>query len=59
MRVMVFMIATEDSEKGEPPTPPRRVEAMDRYNEELVRQAGIMVAGAGLKPSSEGKRIIG
>ena len=31
-------------------------EAMGRYNEELV-DAGIMLAGDGLKPSSQGKRI--
>ncbi|MEA3014080.1 MAG: hypothetical protein QOD42_2625 [Sphingomonadales bacterium] len=29
---------------------------MDRFTEELV-EAGIMVAGAGLKPTAEGKRI--
>jgi len=56
MRVMVFMIATADSEKGEPPTA-EAFEAMDRFTEELV-QAGIMVAGAGLKPSAQGKRIV-
>ena len=59
MRVMVFMIATEDSEKGLAPTPEalEAWEAMDRFTEELVN-AGIMVAGAGLKPSAEGKRIV-
>jgi hypothetical protein len=31
-------------------------EAMDRFNEELVR-AGVFVAAAGLKPSAESKRI--
>jgi hypothetical protein len=30
--------------------------AMGRYNEELVK-AGIMLAGEGLKPSSQGKRV--
>jgi hypothetical protein len=59
MRVMVFMIATEDSEKGLAPTPEaiEAWEAMDRFTEELVN-AGIMVAGAGLKPTAEGKRIV-
>lgn len=59
MRVMVFAIATEDSEKGLAPTPEalEAWEAMDRFTEELV-QAGIMVAGAGLKPTAEGKRIV-
>jgi hypothetical protein len=32
------------------------LEAMGRFNEELVK-AGIMQAGEGLKPSSEGKRV--
>ena len=56
MRVMVFVKATEDSEKGAPPTA-EAFEAMDRFTEELVK-AGVMVAGAGLKPMSQSKRII-
>ena len=58
MRVMVFVKATEDSEKGASPTPEalEAFQAMDRYNDELV-EAGVMVAGAGLKPSAEAKRI--
>jgi len=55
MRVMVFAKATEDSEKGVPPTP-EAFEAMDRFTEELVK-AGILVAGAGLKNSAHAKRI--
>jgi hypothetical protein len=55
MRVVVFVRATEDSEKGVPPTA-EAFEAMDRFTEALV-QAGVMVAGAGLKPSAHGKRI--
>lgn len=55
MRVMVFMKATEDSEKGAPPTA-EAFEAMERFTEELVK-AGVMLAGAGLKPSAEAKRI--
>jgi hypothetical protein len=55
MRVMVLVKATEDSEKGILPTP-ALLEAMGRFNEEL-RQAGILRAADGLKPSSEGKRI--
>jgi hypothetical protein len=53
---MVFMIATEDSETGVPPTA-EAFEAMDRFTEELV-EAGIMVAGAGLKPTVHAKRIV-
>src|SRR6478672_4662512 len=55
MRVMVFAIATEDSEKGAPPTK-EAFEAMDRFTEELVK-AGVLVAGAGLKPAAQSKRI--
>ena len=55
MRVMVFVKATEDSEKGVPPTT-EAFAAMDRFTEELVK-AGIMVAGAGLKNTAEAKRI--
>ena len=55
MRVMVFMIATEDSENGAPPTT-EAFEAMERFNEELVT-AGVLVAGAGLKSSAHAKRI--
>ena len=58
MRVMVFVKATEDSERGIDPTPEMTVmfEAMGKFNEELVN-AGVMVDGDGLKPSSAGKRI--
>ncbi|HXS07526.1 MAG TPA: YciI family protein [Rhizomicrobium sp.] len=58
MRVMVFVKATEDSEKGHFPQPwtSEMMAAMGRYNDEL-RQAGIFVTGDGLKPSSHGKRI--
>src|SRR6187431_3162212 len=55
MRVMVFAKATEDSEKGVPPTA-EAFAAMDRFTDELVK-AGIMVAGAGLKPMAQSKRI--
>ncbi|WEK05170.1 MAG: YciI family protein [Candidatus Devosia phytovorans] len=55
MRVIVFVKATADSEAGTLPTGDL-LEAMGRYNEELV-DAGIMLGGEGLKPSSNGKRI--
>ena len=59
MRVMVFAKATEESEKGVPPTPEmlEAFAAMDRFTEELV-QAGVFVAAAGLKPSAESKRVV-
>jgi hypothetical protein len=55
MRVMVMVKATDDSEAGTLPSP-ELLEAMGRYNEELA-EAGIMLAGEGLHPSSKGKRI--
>lgn len=55
MRVMVFVKATEDSEKGILPTT-ELFEAMGKYNEELIK-AGVMLGGDGLKPSSHGKRM--
>jgi hypothetical protein len=55
MRVMVLVKATKDSEAGLMPST-ELFEAMGQFNEELVK-AGIMQAGDGLKPSSEGKRV--
>lgn len=55
MRVMVLVKATQDSEAGVMP-PPELLEAMGKYNEELAK-AGILLAGEGLKPSSQGKRV--
>ena len=56
MRVMVFVKAAENSEKAAPPTA-EAFAAMDRFTEELV-QAGVLVAGAGLKNSAQAKRIV-
>ena len=56
MRVIVFVKATEDSERGDSIPTTEMLEAMGKYNEELVN-AGILVGGDGLKPSSFGKRI--
>jgi hypothetical protein len=58
MRVMVLVKATEDSERGFVPTDETRamMEAMGRFNDDLA-EAGILVAGDGLKPSSAGKRV--
>lgn len=56
MRVMVFVKATADSEAGVLPEM-ELFEAMDKYNQELI-EAGIMVGdGAGLKPTSQAKRV--
>lgn len=58
MRVMVLVKATEDSEKGFVLTPETQemLEAMGRYNDELTK-AGVLRAGDGLTPSSQGKRV--
>lgn len=55
MRVMVFVKATRESEAGEMPSA-ELLGAMAAYNEKLVA-AGVMQAGEGLKPSSQGKRV--
>lgn len=55
MRVMVIVKATEDSEQGTLPAP-EMFEAMGKYNEELIK-AGILKDAAGLKPTSQGKRV--
>jgi len=55
MRVMVMVKATKDSEAGKMPSP-ELLAAMGRFNEELIK-AGILLAGEGLKPSTQGKRV--
>ena len=55
MRVMVFVKATADSEAGVMPTT-ELLEAMGKYNALLIKE-GIMVDGAGLKPTKLGKRF--
>ena len=59
MRVMVFGMVNEDSAPGLEATPEmlEAWAAMDKFTEELAN-AGVMVAGAGLKPTAEGKRIV-
>ena len=59
MRVMVLVKATEDSEQGIKPSPEmtEMFEAMGRFNEELVKAGVMVMPGAGLKPSSHGKRV--
>jgi hypothetical protein len=55
MRVMVIVKATADSEAGVMPST-ELMTAMGKYNEELVN-AGVMLAGEGLHPSSKGARV--
>src|SRR3954471_17248122 len=56
MRVMVLVKATEQSEAGEMPSEQLLSEMM-AFNEELVN-AGVMLAGDGLHPSSAGARVV-
>ena len=55
MKVMVLVKATADSEAGVMPST-ELLEAMGKFNEELV-DAGVMLAGEGLKPTSQAVRI--
>ena len=56
MRFMVIVKANEQSERGVLPEDEQALAAMGKFNEELVK-AGVMLAGEGLHPSSEGVRI--
>src|SRR6478752_4952852 len=55
MKFMVMVRATPDSEAGKMPDR-KLIEAMMKFNEELVN-AGVMLAGEGLQPSSKGARL--
>ncbi len=55
MRFMVIVKATEESEAGVMPSE-QMLDEMGKYNEELVK-AGVMLAGEGLHPSSNGARV--
>lgn len=55
MRFMVMIKASEESEAGKLPSE-ELLAAMGRYNEALA-QAGVLLAGEGLQPSSRGARV--
>jgi hypothetical protein len=55
MRVMVIVKASNESEAGALPGA-EILTKMGKYNEQLVK-AGVMLAGDGLKASSNGKRV--
>jgi hypothetical protein len=55
MRFAVLVKATKESESGVMPDE-KLIADMGRFNEELVN-AGIMLAGEGLHPSSKGARV--
>jgi hypothetical protein len=56
MRFMLQVRASRDSEAGKMPSA-ELVAAMGKFNEEMMN-AGIMLAGEGLHPSSKGARIV-
>ena len=55
MRFIVFVKGSKESESGAMPDKKDLME-MGKFNEELVK-AGLMVAGEGLHPTSEGCRL--
>lgn len=55
MQVIVMVKATKASEEGQMPSP-ELMAKMGAFNQELIK-AGIMLNGAGLEPSSTGKRM--
>lgn len=55
MRFMIIVKANRDTEAGVMPAP-EVFEAMGRFNDELI-DAGVLLAGDGLHPSSEGARV--
>jgi hypothetical protein len=55
MRFMVLVPGSRESEAGAMPTT-EELDAMTRYNEQLI-QAGVMLAGDGLRPTSEGAKV--
>src|ERR671918_586571 len=55
MRFMVIVKADRNTEAGVMPSQ-ELLTAMGKYNEELVN-AGVLLAGEGLHPSSKGKRV--
>jgi len=55
MKVLVIVPGGVESEMGQLP-PAEIFEAMNRYNQELVK-AGVMLAAEGLTPTSKGARV--
>ena len=55
MRVMVLVKASKASEAGQMPSH-ELLQEMSKFNDELTK-AGILLAGEGLRPSSEGFRV--
>jgi len=55
MRVMAIVKASQDSEAGKMPSEDL-LAAMGKFNEEMV-EAGVLLSGEGLHPSSKGARV--
>jgi hypothetical protein len=55
MKVMVFVKASSDSDAGKMPSP-EVFRAMGAFNQQLA-DAGVMLLGEGLTPTSRGKRV--
>ncbi|MFI6444924.1 YciI family protein [Kitasatospora sp. NPDC050543] len=55
MRFMMLVRADDDTEAGVLPTK-EMIDAMDKYNDELVK-AGVLLAADGLHPSSKGASV--
>jgi hypothetical protein len=55
MRVMVLVKASKNSETGKLPSP-EMLQEMGKFNEALAK-AGLLVAGEGLHPTKDAKRI--
>lgn len=55
MRFMMIVKANKDTEAGVIPSE-ELISAMGKYNEELMK-AGVLLDGAGLKPTSKGARV--
>jgi hypothetical protein len=56
MKVMVIIKATSSSEAGVMPSA-TLLTSMGEFNESLVK-AGVMLAGEGLRPSAQGRRVV-
>ena len=55
MRVMAIVKGSEDSEAGKMPSV-ELLTAMGKFNQEMA-EAGVMLSGEGLRPSSKGARV--
>ena len=57
MRFMVIVKATKQSEAPDTKPELKDVEAMGKFNDELIK-AGVFLDALGLKPSAQGARIV-